>query len=317
MRKLTFLFIAVCLFMSFMYFCYAQTIVYLKSGKSVEGELLERTDEYIKIDFSGVKLTYWMDEVERIQLSDGKVIYPQQKTLPAKTEEGELIKKLPVDDIATLPFTDDELEREQDDLASVESGNESVDSKLEELKKKISEISQRAKETPEDESSRESYIEDLRKRIEDMPKDKAFVFDDNAGLKEGSKLAKPGMGPSGSLLFSSLAFIPVVLIFLVYCFFSYCLQTIARKTGIPNGWFGWIPILNFILMCDIAGKPRWWTASLLLSFIPFLGALAVLVVGVILWMKIAEARNKPAWWGVLTVLPLINLAAVGYIALSD
>ena len=49
---------------------YAETIV-LKSGKTVEGKLIEKTDKYIKIDFQGVPLTYSLSEIQSV---DGKVI---------------------------------------------------------------------------------------------------------------------------------------------------------------------------------------------------------------------------------------------------
>ncbi len=41
--------------------------VYLKNGKSVSGKVIERTDDYIKLDFDGTSLTYWADEIETIQ----------------------------------------------------------------------------------------------------------------------------------------------------------------------------------------------------------------------------------------------------------
>ena len=44
---------------------FAETIL-LKSGKTVEGKLIKKTDEYIKIDFQGVSLTYFFDEIENI-----------------------------------------------------------------------------------------------------------------------------------------------------------------------------------------------------------------------------------------------------------
>jgi len=43
----------------------AETIL-LKSGKTVEGKLIERADSYITIDFEGVTLTYFLDEIESI-----------------------------------------------------------------------------------------------------------------------------------------------------------------------------------------------------------------------------------------------------------
>ncbi|MCX5705731.1 MAG: hypothetical protein NTZ92_06725 [Candidatus Omnitrophica bacterium] len=45
---------------------FATTIV-LKSGKSVEGKLIEKTNKYIKIDFCGVPLIYYYDEIENIK----------------------------------------------------------------------------------------------------------------------------------------------------------------------------------------------------------------------------------------------------------
>lgn len=44
---------------------FAETVV-LKSGKTIEGNLLEKTDKYIKIDFEGVVLTYFLDEIAHI-----------------------------------------------------------------------------------------------------------------------------------------------------------------------------------------------------------------------------------------------------------
>lgn len=44
----------------------ADTIV-LKSGKTVEGKIIERTDKYIKIDFQGVLLTYFNDDIRSIR----------------------------------------------------------------------------------------------------------------------------------------------------------------------------------------------------------------------------------------------------------
>jgi hypothetical protein len=44
---------------------FAETIV-LKSGKTVEGKILEKTKDSIKIEISGVSLTYYLDEIKSI-----------------------------------------------------------------------------------------------------------------------------------------------------------------------------------------------------------------------------------------------------------
>jgi tetratricopeptide (TPR) repeat protein len=53
------------LILCFPVFIFAETIL-LKSGKSVEGKLLEKADKYIKIDFQGVPLAYFFDDIESI-----------------------------------------------------------------------------------------------------------------------------------------------------------------------------------------------------------------------------------------------------------
>jgi len=50
-------------------FIFAETIVF-KTGESVEGKLIEKTDKYIKIDFHGVPLTYFYDEIENIEANE-------------------------------------------------------------------------------------------------------------------------------------------------------------------------------------------------------------------------------------------------------
>lgn len=47
-------------------FVFAATL-YLKSGKTVNGSIIEETDEYIKIDFYGVPLKYYRDSIARIE----------------------------------------------------------------------------------------------------------------------------------------------------------------------------------------------------------------------------------------------------------
>ena len=95
-----------------------------------------------------------------------------------------------------------------------------------------------------------------------------------------------------------------------YIYMSLALMTIAQKTGTENAWFAWIPILNIILMLNIARKPIWW-------IILFLIPLVNIIVAILVWMGVAEARNKPNWWGVLMIVPVANLIVPGYLAWSD
>jgi hypothetical protein len=96
----------------------------------------------------------------------------------------------------------------------------------------------------------------------------------------------------------------------VYIWLALCLQTIARKTAIPNAWLAWIPIANIYLMCKVGYKPGWWT---ILFFIP----IANIVFTVLVWMKIAEIRNQPSWLGILMIVPIANLVIPGILAFGS
>ena len=97
---------------------------------------------------------------------------------------------------------------------------------------------------------------------------------------------------------------------IVYLWLAFCLQTIARKTDIPDDWLAWIPIANLYLLCKIAGRSGWWTLAF---FVPLLN----IVIAIIWWWSIAEKRNKPGWLGILMIIPVVNLIVPGILAFSE
>jgi hypothetical protein len=96
----------------------------------------------------------------------------------------------------------------------------------------------------------------------------------------------------------------------VYAYVAFCLYTIAKKTNTENPWLAWIPIANIVLACQIAGKPWWWV---FFFFIP----IANIVFAILVVWKIAEARKKPGWLGILLIVPIVNLVIFGIIAFAD
>ena len=109
---------------------------------------------------------------------------------------------------------------------------------------------------------------------------------------------------------TTMAWISWVINIAIYAFSAFCLQTIARKTDTEHGWLAWIPIANIYIMCKIGGKPGWWT---ILFFIPIVN----IVFLVIVWMGMAEARDKNKWLGLLSIVPIGNLVFLGYLAFSE
>lgn len=133
-----------------------------------------------------------------------------------------------------------------------------------------------------------------------VPASLAFAQEDNSAPSGGAA----GLLAGGFLL----VFCVILLAFYVYL--ALALQTIANKTHTENAWMAWIPILNLILLLNVAKKPLWW-------FILFLIPIVSLVMAIIVWMAVAEARGKPSWWGILLIVPLVGLIVPGYLAWSN
>ena len=92
---------------SFLGLGFSQTII-LKSGQKVEGKIVEQTDKYVKLEFQGVELIFYSDEISSIeQTSSGgsNSVTPQMELLykaytsslnapqPPKKEEAQEVVK--------------------------------------------------------------------------------------------------------------------------------------------------------------------------------------------------------------------------------
>jgi hypothetical protein len=129
-------------------------------------------------------------------------------------------------------------------------------------------------------------------------------------LSAGGVLAQDR--PSAARIAAASGFFMCMLVFIVamYVYMALAIQTIAQKTNTENPWLAWIPIVNIILLLNIARKPLWW---ILLFLIPLVN----IVISVMVWMGVAEARNKPGWWGILLIVPVVGLIVPGYLAWAD
>jgi len=82
-----------CLFFCLEFFCsdlFADILV-LKSGQVVEGKIIENTTKFVKIDFNGVELTYFQDEIASI--NQGKANNAASKELASLYEAFNSSKK--------------------------------------------------------------------------------------------------------------------------------------------------------------------------------------------------------------------------------
>ncbi len=115
-----------------------------------------------------------------------------------------------------------------------------------------------------------------------------------------------------------------------YLWFAACLMVIARKARSPAWWAGWIPLVNFQIVCAL-GK------SSPSCFFRLVVAALALGVGVLLWMpwwiilwlvfggfawavawiRISRERGRSPLLGLLAVVPVLNLVLYGLLAFGD
>ncbi len=117
-------------------------------------------------------------------------------------------------------------------------------------------------------------------------------------MEDGSGLG--ALGAVGGLVFG-LA---------IYLFLSFCLKLICEKAGHDPGILIWIPIIQVFPLLKVAGMPAWYVILLLIPFIN-------IVVGLMLWWKICEARKKSPWLVLILFIPLVNVLFIPYLAFSD
>ena len=119
----------------------------------------------------------------------------------------------------------------------------------------------------------------------------------------------------GALGFLAALIIPLIIIGIaVYIYAAIVLMTIAQKTKTENAWLAWIPIANIYLMTQVGEVSGWWTLLVLAAIIPILGSFVVMAMIVYLWWKIAERLDKPGWYGILMLIPVVNLVIMGMLA---
>ncbi len=81
--------------------------------------------------------------------------------------------------------------------------------------------------------------------------------------------------------------------------------TIFTKAGKP-GWAAIVPIYNFIVLLEIAGKPMWW---FILMLIPIVN----IIIGVMTWHNVARAFGKDVGYTLgLIFLPFIFLPMLAF-----
>ena len=105
-------------------------------------------------------------------------------------------------------------------------------------------------------------------------------------------------------------FLFFLLFIAIYVFCAYTQFRIAKKCGCDeNAWWAYVPIMNTILLMDMAGKERWW---FFLCLVPMVN----IVIFAILWFEVAKAAGHDGWIGLLVLVPFLNIIGLCILAFS-
>ncbi len=122
-----------------------------------------------------------------------------------------------------------------------------------------------------------------------------------------------GMPFVGAFLFGVLAVVIVV-----YVITAISLMKLAKRTKTENGWFAWIPLLNVLLMTNMAGLHWGFALGIIFAaMIPVVGALVSIGLIGYTWWLIMEKLKKHGALGLLMLVPLVNLIFLIYLAFFD
>ena len=110
----------------------------------------------------------------------------------------------------------------------------------------------------------------------------------------------------------------------IYVYTSWAWMTIARKLKHKHPWLAWIPIANGAMVLQLGGFHWAW---IFLILIPFLGWIALAVLGIISCCRIFEKRKYPGWLALIPILGFVPwlgglaslafLIILGFVAWKD
>lgn len=268
---------------------FGDTII-LKSGKQIEGAIKEKTADSIKVDIEGITITYYFTDIESINGDKVSLSVPTQLTDTA-VKQGE----------TTQPASGDVTS--SDIIVVIDKKNAKVET---------------------DSVSNQPVEPILNQQDDSFSKSQKINENDISSTGDNFKFKRGKLSEKDAKLAVAVAggifLVLIVIIIVLYVYSALCLFFIAKKTSTEPAWMAWVPIANMFLMCNIAKMSYLWLLGLLGSLIPYLSIVAnIYLMGlfVYMWYKIAIARGKPGWVGILTIIPVVNLVIMGYLAFAE
>ena len=115
---------------------------------------------------------------------------------------------------------------------------------------------------------------------------------------------------AGTALGLGLVLFVLLIALVFYVFYCFCAKRICEKCGVNPGVLIWIPIAQLFPLLQVAKMPIW-------MIILFLVPLINLIVAIMMWVKICQARGKSGWRVILLCIPIVNIIFIPYLAFSE
>ncbi len=289
----------------------ADTVI-LRSGQKISGDIVESNGDSLKVEFEGVALTYYMDEIQSI---NGRMVDPSQDEPPVqasqprasspqaplviKTQRGDLIREatsdkpvfvVPEGEIAPAPLPDD--------YESMIPGSEPAAAPA--AQPEImgpAPASEPELALPEAEPVSVGTVQEDLSDKEDF----ADLYARMRAAEEKTGQAKMKLSPAikSIMVFLNLVIWAVVLVLVISNWVMF------DKAGQP-GWAAIIPFYNLYILLKIARRPGWW---LLLYFLPVVSIVITLIVGI----DIAKNFGKGVGFGIgIFIFPYIFVPILAF-----
>lgn len=269
-------------------------IIHLKSGQTIEGAIVARTEDSVKIDTGlGIPVTYYLDEIEDIpapapgpeitQPSDARAVMEPAPVaaspdpVPAETAG----TAVPTQALTPAPDSVPSYEN----IASLppwEAPRVSTDEYLD-----IQARRARAIERELIDHAVSALIEPLTRYWR--------------GLKDAHPLIRKIAESPAGLTVAAILWLGL------YAAICYPLMRLSRRLKC-GGWLAWVPILQILQLLRVADRSPVW---FLILFFPVVNILAFIFV----WMNIARRLEQPHWLGYLMLIPGVNVAILWHLAL--
>ncbi len=300
---------------------HAETIR-LKSGQVIEGTVVARTEDSVKIDTGvGVPVTYYRDEIESIiedPQAEPQIVQPpdthSSSPTPIDAPEPIPVTVSPGPVAAVPPPAPATPAAVQTPKLTPASTPTSISGKIShKIEEKFPLYTNDAAALPPWQAPRLSTDEYLKiqaqmaRNIEQEHINHVVLLLIESltshwrKLKEVHPLIRTIAEAPTGLAIAAIIWLGA------YALVCYPLMRLSHRFKC-GGWMAWVPILQIFQLLRIAGKlPIWF----LFFLFPLVNILAFLFV----WMSIARRLEQPHWLGYFMLIPVVNVLLLWYLAL--